>query len=314
MDIEKVSVFPMYNDKYVVEIIPTYRNFSKSIKQSDFRNTIKLPSVNPDGTIISYNEWTTELTNINLNISAPVLWRVDIYRYSNDTYAVPNPPFVAQILGSGIGLASGKYTFRGEYNNSEFYHNDNQQIDYVTYGTTTINGETYSQYYVRKGPEDVCTGIDPTNTEYWQPFAEFVALGAQFITADQIKARLIDTHKLTADNIDVETLVPNQVVCKYNDYVNWGLISYPGNIPFFVHPTTQITKNEWDSQNRDKINDFIISKNPVLMIDGYGYIHISHYGSTQDHIVISSEGITFYNQDGNRVVTLNASNIMNLLG
>lgn len=276
LDIEKVSVFPMYNDKYVVEIIPTYRNFSKSIKQSDFGNTIKLPSVSPDGTIIAYNEWTTNLTNINLSASAPVLWRVDIYKYSNDTYAIPNPPFVAQIFGNGIGLASGKYTYRSYYLNSESYHNDNQQIDYVAYGTTVIDGNPYFQYYVRKGPEGVCTGIDPTNTEYWQPFAEFVALGAQFITADQIKARLVDTHKLTADNIDTTDLSAENI---------YAVDSQKSVIAGISAKTAFIENN---------------AGGPILWVDPSGAHSITDLENSQDPgtVVLNGSPVLYISSDG----------------
>lgn len=313
LDTETVSIVPTYNDKYVIKVIPLFRNFARSIKQSDFGSTIQLPSVSPDGKVVAHNNWSSTLDNINLNNAEPVLWRIDLYEYSNETYGIPNSPFVAQILGNGIGLSMGQFRMRGEYDANTTYYNNTQYTDYVSYGTTIIDGESFKQYYVRKGGEEAIKGIDPTNTDYWQPFTEFFALAAQFITADQISARLVNTHKLTADNIDVETIVPNQVVCKIDEYVNWGLISYPIDIPFFVHPTIQITKEEWDSQDQTSISDFIQSKKPALEIDGLGQIWINYYGTDDPHICIGHNGISFYKPDGQKVATLTASNINNLL-
>lgn len=313
LDTETVSIVPTYNDKYVIKVIPLFRNFARSIKQSDFGSTIQLPSVSPDGKVVAHNNWSSTLDNINLNNAEPVLWRIDLYEYSNETYGIPNSPFVAQILGNGIGLSMGQFRMRGEYDANTTYYNNTQYTDYVSYGTTIIDGESFKQYYVRKGGEEAIKGIDPTNTDYWQPFTEFFALAAQFITADQISARLVNTHKLTADNIDVETIVPNQVVCKTDEYVNWGLISYPANIPFFVHPTIQITKKEWDSQDQTSINEFIQSKKPALEIDGLGQIWINYYGTDNPHICIGQAGITFYKSNGQKAVTLTGDNINNLL-
>lgn len=282
LDTETVSIVPTYNDKYVIKVTPLFRNFARSIKQSDFGSTIQLPSVSPDGKVVTHNNWSATLNNINLNNAAPVLWRIDLYEYSNETYGIPNSPFVAQILGNGIGLSMGQFRMRDEYDANTTYYNNTQYTDYVSYGTTIIDGESFKQYYVRKGGEEAIKGIDPTNTDYWQPFAEFVALGAQFITADQIKARLIDTHKLTADNIDTTGLNAENIFAINNKNIIGGMSSNSaflknqeggiavGGPIFWVDPDGSLDINTFNaSANPGAV---VLNSNPILYIDSLGRI------------------------------------------
>lgn len=214
----KLSVSFPFTDT-IVETISLYKVTIGNISLSSFGAVIPLPKISEDQLSYDPNGWSDKSIQNNLSAAYPNLWQISIVKFKSGKYAIWGDPINVMTLGYGLGKSSGVFRFRGEYDPSNTYYNTNEYIDFVQYGTSTITGggdEEFNSYYVRYGKSTMVTGKEPTNAEYWQPFTEFFAIGAQFITADQIKARLIDTNKLTAVNIDATDIISEKLQTKNN--------------------------------------------------------------------------------------------------